>query len=92
VLIGGAVARSWPSRRIVAPVAAVWLTALALLTWEQTSLWRDSITLWSEAAVVTPGMSAAHFNLAHAYAEDGRIAEAIGAYRAAMRLSGPSAP
>jgi tetratricopeptide (TPR) repeat protein len=70
----------------------VWLTALAFLTWQQTSLWRDSITLWSQAAVVTPDMRAAHFNLAQAYAEDGRIAEAIGAYREAMRLSGSSAP
>ena len=92
VLIGGAVARWWPSRRILVPVAAVWLTALAFLTWQQTSLWRDPITLWSHAAVVTPGMRAAHFKLAQAYAQDGRIAEAIGAYREAMRLSGPSVP
>jgi hypothetical protein len=91
VLLGGAVARWWPSRRILLPVAAVWLTALAFLTWQQTSLWRDPIALWSQAAVVTPGMRAAHFKLAQAYAEDGRIAEAIGAYREAMRLSGPSA-
>ena len=42
--------------------------------------------------MVTPGKHAAHFKLARAYAEDGRIAEAIGAYREAMRLSGPSAP
>ena len=92
VLIGGAVARWWLSRRILLPVAAVWLTALTLLTWQQTSLWRDSITLWSQAAVVTPDIRAAHFNLAQAYAEDGRIAEAIGAYREAMRLSGGRAP
>lgn len=92
VLIGGAVARWWPSRRILLPVAAVWLTALAFLTWQQTSVWRDSITLWSQAAAVTPDMRGAHFNLAQAYAQDGRIAEAIGAYREAMRLSGPRAP
>jgi protein O-mannosyl-transferase len=92
VLIGGAVARWWPSRKILLPVAAVWLTALAFLTWQQTGLWRDSITLWSQAAVVTPDMRAAHFNLAQAYAKDGRIAEAIGAYREAIRLSGASAP
>jgi hypothetical protein len=92
VLIGGGVARWWQSRRILLPVAAVWLAALAFLTWQQTSLWRDPITLWSQATVVTPGMRAAHFKLAQAYAEDGRIAEAIGAYREAMRLSGPSAP
>jgi hypothetical protein len=92
VLIGGAVARWWPSRRVVVPVAAVWLAALAFLTWQQTSLWRNPLTLWSQAAVVTPDMRAAHFNLAQAYAKDGRVAEAIGAYREAIRLSGPSAP
>jgi hypothetical protein len=41
------VARWWPSRRILLRVAVVWLAALAFLTWQQTSLWRDSITLWS---------------------------------------------
>jgi tetratricopeptide (TPR) repeat protein len=70
----------------------VWVAALAFLTWQQTSLWRNSLTLWSQAAVVTPGMRAAHFKIAQAYAADGRIAEAIGAYREAMRLSGSSAP
>ena len=92
VLFGAGVARWWPQRRILAPVAAVWLAALAFLTWQQTALWRDSITLWSQAAVVTPGMRAAHFKIAQAHAQDGRTAEAIGAYREAMRLSGPSAP
>ena len=92
VLIGGAVAWWWRSRRILLPVAAVWLTALAFLTWQQTSLWRDPITLWSQAAAITPGMRAAHFKIAQAYAAEARLAEAIGAYREAMRLSGPSAP
>jgi tetratricopeptide (TPR) repeat protein len=92
VLIGAALTRWWPSRRILLPVAAVWLAALAFLTWQQTSLWRNSLALWSQAAVVTPHMRAAHFKIAQAHAQDGRTAEAIGAYREAMRLSGPSAP
>jgi tetratricopeptide (TPR) repeat protein len=37
-------------------------------------------------------MRAAHFKIAQAHAENGRIAEAIAAYREAIRLSGPSAP
>ena len=90
-LTGGAVAWGWRSRRILLPVAAVWLAALAFLTWQQTSLWRDPIALWSQAAVASPDMRTAHFKLAQAYADDGRIAEAVGAYREAMRLSGPSA-
>jgi hypothetical protein len=91
-LIGGTLAYWWPRRGILAPVAAVWLAALAILTWQQTSLWKDSVSLWGQAAVVTPGMRAAHFKLGQAHAQDGRIAEAVGAYREAMRLSGPSAP
>ena len=54
LLAGGALARWWPQRRILAPVAAAWLAALAFLTWQQTSLWRDPISLWSQAAVVSP--------------------------------------
>jgi len=91
LLAGGALARWWPQRRILAPVAAAWLAALAFLTWQQTSLWRDPISLWSQAAVVSPGMRVAHFKLGQAYGQAGRIAEAIGAYREAMRLSGPTA-
>jgi tetratricopeptide (TPR) repeat protein len=91
-LIGGIFARWWTRRGILVPVAAVWLAALCFLTWQQTSLWRDSVSLWGQAAVVTPGMRAAHFKLAQAHAQDGRIAEAIAAYREAIRLSGPSAP
>jgi tetratricopeptide (TPR) repeat protein len=91
-LAGGAVAHWWPRRAIVVPVAAAWLAALAFLTWQQTSLWKDPVRLWSQAAAVTPTMRAAHFKLAQAYAENGRIAEAIAAYREAIRLSGPRAP
>ena len=91
VLIGGAMARWWPRRAILAPIAAVWIAALAFLTWQQTTLWRTSLALWSQAAVVTPDMRAAHFKIAQAHAADGRVAEAVGAYREAMRLSGPSA-
>ena len=82
----------WPRRAIVVPVAAAWLAALAFLTWQQTSLWKDPVSLWSQAAVVTPAMRAAHFKLAQAHAQAGRIAEAIGAYREAIRLSGSGAP
>ncbi len=92
LLIGGALARWWPQRRMLAPIAAAWLAALAFLTWQQTGLWKDPITLWSHAAMVTPGMRVAYFKLGEAYAKDGKTAEAIGAYREAMRLSGPSAP
>ncbi|HEX9417507.1 MAG TPA: tetratricopeptide repeat protein, partial [Methylomirabilota bacterium] len=91
-LAGGAVAHWWPRRAIVVPVAAAWLAALAFLTWQQTSLWKDPVSLWSQAAAVTPTMRAAHFKLAQAHAQAGRIAEAIAAYREAIRLSGPRAP
>lgn len=40
----------------------------------------------------TLGMRAPHFKLVKAYGEDERIAEAIEAYREAIRPSGPTAP
>jgi protein O-mannosyl-transferase len=91
-LAGGAVAHWWPRRAIVMPVVAAWLVTLAFLTWQQTSLWKDPVSLWSQAAAVTPTMRAAHFKIAQAHAQAGRIAEAIAAYREAIRLSGSRAP
>ncbi|HYB44515.1 MAG TPA: hypothetical protein VEL75_22255, partial [Candidatus Methylomirabilis sp.] len=92
VLVGGVVAGGRREGRILAPVAALWLAALAFLTWQQTERWRDPITLWTQAAIVTPGMRTAHFKLGEAYAEAGRSAEAVAAYRESIRLSGGVAP
>ncbi|HET7876333.1 MAG TPA: tetratricopeptide repeat protein [Methylomirabilota bacterium] len=88
LLGGAAVARRWTGTRVVRVVAALWLAALAALAWQQTGVWRDSVTLWRHALTVNSLSRAAHFNLGGAYEGQGRFAEAVAEYYAVLRLSG----
>jgi protein O-mannosyl-transferase len=40
--------------KAVVAVIALWLVALAALTWQQTQVWHDSATLWTHAVAVSP--------------------------------------
>ena len=66
--------------------------ALAVLTWQQTSVWRNAVTLWSHAASLGSGGRAAHANLADALDAAGRPGEAIPHYLEALRRSAKKAP
>jgi tetratricopeptide (TPR) repeat protein len=61
LLAGGAVARVFVSqaiaprgRRLAAGGAVVAVAALGVLTWQQTAVWRDSVTLWRHATAIDP--------------------------------------
>lgn len=92
LLIGGAAARPWAGARVLRGVLAVWIAALAALTWQQAQVWHDSETLWSHAVAVNPESRAAHANLARAHAAEGRIAAAAAHYEETLRLSLHQAP
>ncbi len=49
--------------RVGAAAAAVWLLALATLTWYQVQIWRDTETLWRYAVEAEPDCSICHSNL-----------------------------
>ncbi|OGK88656.1 MAG: hypothetical protein A2X52_20360, partial [Candidatus Rokubacteria bacterium GWC2_70_16] len=92
LLAGGAAARRWAGARVLRAVLAVWIAALGALTWQQASVWHDSVTLWSHAVAVNPESRAAHANLARAHAAEGRIAAAAAHYEETLRLSVHQAP
>jgi protein O-mannosyl-transferase len=72
---------------LVAPVAAAGIVIpLALLTWHQTAIWRDTGTLWLHALKLDPKSSIAHYNLARFLATQGNHAEAIAHYRQALNI------
>jgi tetratricopeptide (TPR) repeat protein len=54
-----------------------------VLSYKQTTYWRDSISLWEHALTVTPDNQTAHTNLAAALWTKGRIAESHQHARAA---------
>jgi len=87
LLIGAAAARTWAGAWIVRTALCAAIMALAVLTWQQASLWRSAVTLWSHAASLGSGGRAAHANLAEALEADGRPGEAIPHYLEALRRS-----
>src|SRR5437773_2524652 len=92
LLIGGAGARTWAGERVLRTVLCAAIIVLAVLTWQQASVWRSAVTLWSHAASLGTGGRAAHANLAEALETDGRPDEAIPHYLEALRRSAKKAP
>ncbi|HEU0275865.1 MAG TPA: tetratricopeptide repeat protein [Candidatus Udaeobacter sp.] len=71
-------AKSWPRQRaLLAGTAAIALSLLAWRTWERTSIWHDSESVWRNALAATTANYTAHVQLCDALLKKGRIDEAI---------------
>jgi Tfp pilus assembly protein PilF len=76
--------QQWRHRRIVLiSMATFAIAASTVLAYQQTTFWRNSISLWEHALAVTPDNQTAHQNLAAALWSKGRTAEANKHSRAA---------
>jgi len=64
------------------------LGALAILTFEQTRIWRNSVTLFEHALAVTEDNHVAHLNLGLAFEEKGDLPRAEEQYRRVLDLRG----
>jgi Flp pilus assembly protein TadD len=74
----------WRNRQIILASAATCVIAGSMiLSYNQTTYWRDSISLWEHALAVTPDNQTAHNNLAAALWAKGRMPEANKHSRAA---------
>jgi len=71
--------------QIAVPFAGLLLVVLGVLSWRQTGIWRDSLSLWTHAARVEPTSYIAHFNLGGELLRAGRFDEAAGEYRLSIR-------
>jgi Tfp pilus assembly protein PilF len=59
---------------------------LAASTWKQATVWQNTSALWNHVLSLDPNSSIAHYNLARFLAKQGRHAEAISHYRAALAI------
>ncbi len=78
------------SKKMIGWVGAIFVAAMAVLAWRQVGFWQSSITLYERALRVTEKNTLAHYNLANALADHGRLEEAKMHFREAIRIS-PSA-
>jgi Flp pilus assembly protein TadD len=73
---------------------AIWIGAavcllLSVLTYQRCELWGDPVALWSDTAAKSPHKLRPRFQLAFAYYDTGRCAEAATNYEAASHLAPP---
>jgi protein O-mannosyl-transferase len=77
---GGAAGRS---KLVVVSSSAVLMT-LAVMSWQQSKVWRDTTTLWRRVIAVAPDSSIAYYNLARTYEDQGDFAQSLQYYRRAL--------
>jgi tetratricopeptide (TPR) repeat protein len=79
--------RNMARRKVILSVAAaVILTASAYLSIRQTAYWRDDISLFNRAAIVTRNNFIAYFNLGSAYLNIGMEDEALRCYKESIAI------
>jgi tetratricopeptide (TPR) repeat protein len=82
---GWELATYWRVPRLAAGVAVGALVVCAALTLHQLTYWKDSQTLFTRMIAATPNNYMAHYNLGNLCSRQGRIADAITNYEAALR-------
>ncbi len=79
--------RSWPNRTLVyATLASLALVALIASASRQTTFWRDSESLWTQAIACTRPNGLAYTNLGGAFADRKDFGRAIEQYQAALEI------
>jgi tetratricopeptide (TPR) repeat protein len=74
------------ARRLAGAAAALLLLALGMLTWQQAHVYANQETLWRDTITKHPGSWMAHTNLGRELLHQGRLKEAIPAYRDALAI------
>ena len=83
-----ALTRSWPGRRLLlASAAGIILAALLATAYQQTTYWKNSITLWNRTLALWPQSYIAHCNLGIALAGQGQTSEAVQHFNLALQFN-----
>jgi len=90
-LLAGGLAWLWQRGRLVAvsgALAVVAIGVLSVLSYVQSQVWTNSLTLWRHTISLEPDHYIAHYNLGHELARLGRTEEAIEHYTQAIHARG----
>src|SRR5205085_7370486 len=71
---------------VLSGAGALVVGTLSILSWKQTTHWRDTDTLWRHTLAVTPDSDVAHAGLGGILFVRGQIEESIDHYERALRL------
>jgi tetratricopeptide (TPR) repeat protein len=83
-----ALTRSWPGRRRLLSCAAGFiLAALMAAAYQQTTYWKNSLTLWNRTLALWPESYIAHCNLGIALADEGQTSDAVRHFNRALELN-----
>jgi tetratricopeptide (TPR) repeat protein len=74
-------------RPLVACLVGVLMVGmLTAATYRRNAVWKNDVTLWTDVVAKSPNKARPHDNLANAYAEAGRLDDALAEYLIALRL------
>ena len=68
-------------------VAVAIAVTLGVVTWRQTRVWHDSVTLWTYVVRHEPQSVFGHVNLGRAFADADDLPGAVGEFKTAMRIA-----
>jgi tetratricopeptide (TPR) repeat protein len=83
--VGWSVGGVWRGGRVVLVVAL--LAICASLTHARSLVWRDELSLWSDAALKAPQMYRTHLHLGGALEQSGQVQAALASYDRALALA-----
>jgi protein O-mannosyl-transferase len=96
LLLGGALVRQVEARapdgrprasaRVALAAVAIWVAALATLTWNQTRVWKDTDAIWRQALEVDPNCARCHREWGAVLGNRGELERAIVHFRRAVEL------
>jgi len=89
LVVTALLARWKVSPRALAGTLAAVVVLAGVLTYQRNAVWSSAIALWEDSVRKAPGNWRAHFQLAFAYYEAGRCAEAQSHYRRVAELTKP---
>lgn len=91
ILVTLALLRRWRAGHSTVTGGLIAVVALAgIATYQRNQVWAGSIPLWEDAAAKSPAKARPRFQLAFAYYESGRCAEAAREFDVASRLDKPN--